>query len=137
MMRRVVLWNLEGAAAVVLEPTGIVYSNQTCGHACLQPEAEGILIPFNDDPPLDEPEGALWRRLSRLLEGAHSLTPDLANAVDAALAAQPNTKCARVDHSRLADSHEAWIYVDLDGATSGLLEGFGKSKAVLTWPNSD
>lgn len=65
------------------------------------------------------------------------LTPDLADGVDAALAAEPDTRCARVDRSRLNDSHEAWVYVDLDGAATDLLRGFGRSKAVLTWPNSD
>jgi hypothetical protein len=36
-----------------------------------------------------------------------------------------------VDRSRLKDSHEAWDYVDLDGAASGLLSGFGRSKPRL------
>jgi uncharacterized protein DUF6210 len=136
-MRRVVLWNLEGAAAIVLEASGVVYSNQTCGNACAQPEAEGILVPFNDDPPLDHPERALWERLARILENAHYLTPRLADKVDAEFAADPDTRCATVDRSRLKDSHESWVYIDLDGTASGLLRGFGRSKAVLTWPNSD
>jgi len=135
--RTVVLWNMEGAAAIVLEASGVVYANQTCGHACVQSEAEGILVPFNDDPPLDEPERALSERLSLILEYAHYLTPALADKIDAAFAAHPDTRCATVDRSRLRDSHEAWIYVDLDGAASGLLSGFGRSKAVITWPNSD
>src|SRR5262245_33146253 len=113
--RKVVLWNMDGAAAIVLEPSGVMYANQTCGHACVQSEAEGVLVPFNDDPPLEHPERALSERLSLLLENAHYLTPDLADEIDAALAAQPDTRCATVDRARLRDSHEAWIYIDLDG----------------------
>lgn len=114
-----------------------MYSNQTCGHACAHSEAEGVLVAFNDDPPLDEPDRALWRRLSRLLENAPSLTTHLADSVDAELAAHVDTRCARVDRARLVDSHEAWVYVDLDGDASDFLTGFGHVKAVLTWRNSD
>jgi hypothetical protein len=128
---------MEGAAAIVLEASGVVYSNQTCGNACAQPEAEGILVPFNDASPLGQSEQAFWERLARILENAHYLTPHLADQVDAELAADPDTRCATVDRSRLKDSHESWIYIDLDGTASGLLSGFGRSKAVLTWPNSD
>ena len=135
--RRVTLWNVEGVVAIVLERSGVIYTNQTCGHACAHPEAEGVLVPFNDDPSLDEPEQALWCRLGEILENAHYLTPALADRVDAALASRPDTRCARVDRSRLADSHEAWVYVDITPDPSGLLQGFGEVKAILTWPNSD
>jgi hypothetical protein len=135
--RRVTLWNVEGVVAIVLESSGVIYSNQTCGHACMQPEEEGVLVPFNDDPPLDEPEKALWQRLRSILEHAHYLTPDLADRVDTTLADQPDTRCARVDRSRLDDSHESWVYVDIAADASSLLSGFGQAKAVLTWPNSD
>lgn len=135
--RRVALWNLEGVVAIVLESSGVTYSNQTCGHACAQPEAEGILIPFNDDPPLDEPERALCYRLRSILENAHYLTPELADRVDAVLAVDADTRCATVDRERLDDSHESWIYVDIAPEPSGLLRGFGHVKAILTWPNSD
>jgi hypothetical protein len=135
--RRVVLWNVEGVVAIVLERSGVTYTNQTCGHVCMQPEAEGILVPFNDDAPLDEPDRALHYRLARTLESAHWLTPELADQVDSVLAGSPETRGATVDRSRLRDSHEAWVYVDLRADACDLLTGFGSTKAVLTWPNSD
>ncbi|GAB4214475.1 MAG: hypothetical protein OHK0012_12600 [Synechococcales cyanobacterium] len=135
--RTVVLWNLEGIAAIILEPSNVKYSNQTCGHACIQSSAEGILIPFNDDTPLHAPERALWRRMSALLENVQQLTPDLADQVDGLLAMDAMTRCATVDRDRLTDSHESWVYIDLDTEASGLLTGFQKAKAVLTWQNSD
>jgi hypothetical protein len=135
--RRVVLWNLEGVVAVLLSPSGVVYTNQTCGHACMQPEAEGILIPFNNDPPLDDPNSSVCRRLSDLLQGVQWLTLELADQIDFVLAGTPETSCAKVDRTRLKDSHESWVYVDLEAEKSDLLMGFGPVRAVLTWPNSD
>jgi len=123
--RTVALWNLEGVAAILLEASGVTYANQTGGHACLQSCAEGILIPFNDDTPLEDPDNALCRRLSRLLESAQFLTPTLADQIDVALATDSHTKCATVDRDRLRDSHEAWVYVDLRLEADGLLQGPG------------
>lgn len=39
---------LETACLIVNYPTGVKYSNQSGGHACAQPEAEGYIIPFQD-----------------------------------------------------------------------------------------
>ena len=48
-MKKVALYNLSGVAAVVPMKTGVTYTNQVGGGACLHPELEGILVPFNDD----------------------------------------------------------------------------------------
>lgn len=136
-IRRVTLWNLEGVAAIILEPSGTIYSNQTCGNTCLQPEAEGVLVPFNNDPPPAEPAEALWCKLRGILENVHALTDELADRVDAELAAHPDTRIATVDRTRLDRSHEAWVFVDIDPEPECLLQGFGKTRAILTWPNSD
>jgi len=128
---------MEGVSAILLESSGVIYSNQTGGCACTRPEAEGILVPFNNDPPLDSPEKALWRRLRSILENAPYLTPELADRVDAVLADDPDTHFAKVDRSRLRDSHESWVYVEIAADASFLLRGFGPAKAILTWPNSD
>jgi hypothetical protein len=135
--RTVTLWNLEGLAAIVCEASGVVYTNQTGGHVCLQDEVEGVLVPFNDDPPRDDPEQAVSRRLSRLLEGVTALTPALADDVDRELARHPWTRSATVNRELLAESHEAWVHVILNGAATDFLAGFGRCLAVLTWPNSD
>jgi hypothetical protein len=48
----------------------------------------------------------------------------------------------RVDRSRLAESHEAWVHVTIAGEEPGphpVFEGFGPypRPEILTWPNSD
>lgn len=44
-----------------------------------------------------------------------------------------------VDWKRLAESHEAWVYVDISpvGDPIPLFANFGSAKGVLTWENSD
>lgn len=135
--REVRLWDVIGVVAVILEESGVVYTNQTCGGACMQPREEGVLIPFNNDPPLDEPEQSLEFKLSKLLANVERMTPEYADRIDAILAEFPTTRWARVDRSRLKDSHEAWVYVDLREDEFSSLKDFGECKAVLTWPNSD
>ena len=53
----------------------------------------------------------------------------------------------QVDRARLAESMEAWGFVEaetpersefsLEGPYGGSPRGFGRSTGVLTWPNSD
>src|SRR5688572_11124667 len=47
------LWGLPDAALVVVERSGALYTNQVMGHACVQAEAEGILVPLSPDYPVD------------------------------------------------------------------------------------
>ena len=131
------LWNAIGALAIILRKSGVIYTNQVGGASCAKPKEEGFLIPFNDDAPLDQPEGALVKRLSALLENYMYLKDEEADAIDAILASYPDTACARVDRTRLRDSMEAWVYVDIEEPHDSLFQGFGRCKAVLTWPNSD
>jgi hypothetical protein len=130
------LWHEPGVLLIILEETGIIYENQTCGCACYQSSAEGILVPFNNDPPLDQPELSTAAQLSSLLEGAHYLTNE-ADRIDAILASDWVTRCARVDRFRLRDSGEAWVYVNITEEADSFLTGFGNCRGVLTWQNSD
>ncbi|EMN00850.1 hypothetical protein LEP1GSC021_4612 [Leptospira noguchii str. 1993005606] len=42
------LWGMENIGLIIEYQTGIIYSNQTGGYACLQPEVEGFLVPLED-----------------------------------------------------------------------------------------
>jgi len=63
--------------------------------------------------------------------------PIIADKVDEILSNCGFKNCIRVDRTKLESSHEAWVYVDIDGEKTDFLDGFGRCKAVLTWQNSD
>ena len=64
-----------------------------------------------------------------------------AEHVDHILSLSPETSYLKVDRTRLDDSREAWIYVNVFEPTgdpdSARISGFGKCKGVLVWGNSD
>ena len=135
--RTIRLWNAEGVLAIILCPSGVTYTNQTCGTFCLHPSAEGVLAPFNTDSLAEEFERSLAYKLGSYLRNVARLDEELADNIDRILGAHLDTRVASVDRSRLADSHESWIYVDLEEPPDALYAGFGRCKAVLTWSNSD
>ncbi len=134
------LWNAEGVYLIILQQSGVFYTNQVGGGACLHPEVEGILLPFNNDFLYGSSTENLYLQLSQLLENWMYLTNELANKVDILLAKYPETKCVSIDRTKLKKSMEAWVYVDIkenEHDTFRLFKGFGKTKGILTWPNSD
>jgi hypothetical protein len=137
---RVCLWNMRGVALILSTKSGVFYWNQTCGHVCLQSEAQGVLVPLNTDPPLDEPELEVEHQLAAATRNQHHLSEVVADRVDAILASSSYTSCVRVDRLRLYDSHEAWVYVEVIPGVPGdsPLVGFEEAReGVLTWQNSD
>ena len=136
-LRHASLDGLSQAALIVLMPSGVAYNAVVGGTWCRQEIAEGVLVPFDNDPSLAAPELALHAQLRKLLWEIVGLTNELADAVDHLLSKHRFTIGARVDRARLAESTEAWVYVDLRETDHSLLRGFGNCKAVLTWPNSD
>ena len=101
------LYALNGPGLIILAPTGVAYLNQAGGYLCAQCVEEGAFVP------LDLYAVGLLPELQRLLELVEHLTPDHADALDALLARFPTTQSIRVDRTRLDDSMEAWVYVDL------------------------
>jgi hypothetical protein len=138
LCRRVSLYELEQLALIILEESKVIYSNQAGGHYCLQPEAEGVLVVLSADYSLVEHKAALvWERLTAVFGGASSYTTEVqAEEIDDLLSFYLVTNNINVDRTRLKDSYEAWVYVDIQGDSS-IIEGFGSCKGILTWPNSD
>ncbi|WP_045234519.1 DUF6210 family protein [Deinococcus pimensis] len=129
---------LEQAALIVRMPSGVHYTNQTGGTSCHHPEAEGVLVPLEDEnswfqkqlEAIFEPAGATV--------GRSGLTTATADALDELLRGQQEISI-RVDRARLLESEEAWVYVHVHPRESELpiMQGFGVREAVLTWLNSD
>jgi hypothetical protein len=142
------LWESCGLGLILASPTGVLYTNQTGGYACLQPTLEGAFVPLCDGgrvsggPP--DPEARL---LGYFLGDKHrgqgavnGLDLDDADFIDETLNRASFPQSIRVDRRRLHDSHEAWVWVIVcESETGGLFEGFGEvpRSGVLTWGNSD
>src|SRR5262249_23681700 len=50
-----------GIGIILEHPSGVIYSNQTMGNACNQPEVEGVFVPFDAED--------AWQRLAAHFEG--------------------------------------------------------------------
>ena len=137
------LWQSRSLGLIVRHPSGVRYTNQTGGYACLHPEIEGVYVPLAD---------AYSEQVSRLAEhfvtrwGGHcydGIDAETADFIEQVLRTSWVAENLQVDRTRLEDSHEAWIYVRVPGsADSGNprlqpFSGFLDAEGVLTWENSD
>jgi hypothetical protein len=117
----------------------VQYRNQVGGVVCWQAEQEGIIAPldFGDDVAA-QIEGCPFPN------GRQGITEEIADVLDAIFASRPSTSIFKVDRTRLDESWEAWVYVTISRSPEfktpgvpGLIYGFGATRGVLTWPNSD
>ncbi|MGI8654247.1 MAG: DUF6210 family protein [Pyrinomonadaceae bacterium] len=136
------LWLLDGIGLIISHPSGVSYSNQTGGYACLHPEMEGAFIPLIDE---------LINQQAKLLEyftgskwnGAcfRGIDEETAGFIDEVLGSSLYTKRLKVNREKLADSHEAWIHITIltDDKEDELKEfnGFSSDSGIVTWSNSD
>jgi Family of unknown function (DUF6210) len=141
------LFDIEGVGMIINYPSGVVYSNQTGGTSCLQPELEGCWVPFRTIYPItgkNQPDkiltdhfcGPKWRG-----NGATSgIDNEEADIIDSLLEDCRFSGVVKVDRSKLKDSHEAWVFLQiLADDPEETFSGFNPypRAAVLTWPNSD
>ena len=134
----VLLYELGGLALIVPASTGIVYRNQTGGHACLLCGQEGYLIPL---------AGVIAEKCDRLLSHftgpkwggwcSERIDEETAAFIDHVLAEMPGRDEITVDRTKLDLSWEAWVHVRIAGQLLALLEHARPTHAILTWPNSD
>jgi hypothetical protein len=134
----VFLYEISGLALIVPASTGIVYRNQTGGHACLPSQAEGYLVPF---------AGEMQERCDRL--PSHFTGPkwggwcseridvETADEIDTVLADVFRRDQIVVDRAKLDMSWEAWVHVKIVSPLLSLVEHAEPTEAILTWPNSD
>lgn len=125
---------------VIEHPSGVVYQNQVGGNVCEQARLEGVLAPLGLEPSNVE-------RIMRCSYGMQGITAGTADIIDSILASDSEGKYVKVDRGRLDECLEAWVYVIVESPMSpdpmetpeffGGWCGFGRARAVLTWPNSD
>ena len=138
-MKKVTLYNLSGVAAVVPMKTGVIFTNQVGGIACLHPELEGVLVPFNDDYEQEDYKLSLEYQLREIFteNGWGKIIPKQANEIDALLKTFPDTSCAVVNRTKLEESYESWVWCNVVESEHCCLENFGNVEIVLTWCNND
>lgn len=137
------LYESAGLGLILLWPTGVLYSNQTGGTSCLHPQAEGAYLPLANALTVQEElllahfTGPKWR-------GAcdRGIDEETAAEVERILGLSHVTRelGLRVDRTRLAQSHEAWVHVEIAAQPEtdlALLGSIPASQGILTWANSD
>ncbi len=146
------LYDHVGTGVIIEHPTGVAYSNQAGGTACLHPSIEGAFVPFRNYVQFDDLR--FWSPDNDLREyfegpkhrgtGATSgLDEDDADFIDNVLTQAHVDHWLQVDRGRLKESCEAWVFVtvsrDYGDADTGISSGFGPypKLGVLTWGNSD
>ncbi|NOK09641.1 DUF6210 family protein [Corallococcus exercitus] len=137
------LYDSTSLGLILLWPTGILYSNQTGGSMCLQPQAEGAFLPLVDELVAQEDllrqhfTGPKWRGAC-----GNGIDEETAQEIDRILGLSSVTRelGLRVDRARLEESHEAWVYVEVPAQPENRLaslERIPASQGILTWANSD
>jgi Family of unknown function (DUF6210) len=131
-----------GIGVIISWPSGVMYTSQTGGVANLKPRLEGVYVPLTETLKGTQQllsahfTGPKWR--GNCYRGIDDETADF---IDATLRSTSKRHLIRVDRERLADSHEAWVYVRVDEPPRGpvfpAFSGFGAARGVLTWLNSD
>lgn len=135
----ILLYGLQSVGLIIPCASGVVYQNQTGGYACLQDTAEGVFVPLDSDPTNHyEALNDFFFKGKWAGYCMNGIDGETADFIDATLARVSVHSGIKVNWSRMKDSHEAWVHVTLaDPSSTGLLEGFGATQAILTWPNSD
>lgn len=147
-MNKVVVLYLSEIALLVSWKSGVTYRDQVGGHVCYQAEMEGILVPLDFNENIEQAIEFLPYPSVR-----KGISKEIGMAIDAFLKSSISANFISVDFSRLEESWEAWIYVNVDspsleeGVDSRMnninplpyrpVYGFGRSYGVLTWANSD
>lgn len=141
------LYNIEHLGLVIIMSSGVVYTNQTGGYACLQPSVEGVYVPLSAD------NSEILTQLMEFFTGSKwngacctGIDGETADFIDNLLGQSPSIRYLTedlsfisVDRTLLHESHEAWVFVNIFQPTTEatIINGFGNTKGVLTWPNSD
>jgi hypothetical protein len=134
------LFDYTDLGLIILFPSGVLYSNQSGGYACLHPVEEGVFVPISieiinlSDSLTMYFTGSKWRGWC-----AYGIDEQTADFIDQILQTTSGTNFLKVDRTKLSDSYEAWVYVDISEPNDQVpsIIGFGECKGVLTWLNSD
>ncbi|WP_379139124.1 DUF6210 family protein [Paenibacillus sp. sgz500958] len=131
--REINLYGLEQIALIIKSKSGVTYTNQAGGYACIQPSVEGILTIVDDDTK------TMLKELSEYTINKTTFNIDDAEFIDKLLQSNSGGKFLEIDRSKLEFSMEAWIHViiNYEKTENTILKGFNETQGILTWNNSD
>lgn len=134
--------NGPGLGLIILHSSGVFYTHETGGYACHPSLAQGVFAPLHREADDDQEALLIAHFTGPKWNGwcSDSIDEQDADYVDYVLSLAPATLYLKVDRTRLADSREAWIYVDVHEPTYSELapiSGFGECKGIFIWGNSD
>ena len=132
-----------GLGLIILQSSGAFYTHEIGGYGCHPAQAEGVFVPLHRDPDDDQERlltdhftGTKWNGWCNA-----GIDEETAGYVDQVLSLSPETSYLTVDRTRLAESEEAWIYVDVhepaELSAHAPIHGFGECKGIFVWSNSD
>ncbi|MCA9882794.1 MAG: hypothetical protein H6670_00310 [Anaerolineaceae bacterium] len=108
----VILYDSCGLGLIIKYPSGVLYSNQAGGYACMQPAEEGIYVPLsNDGFNLDQIFYKYFTGPKWMGGCANGIDDETADFIDEQLKTYLPASIIRVDRDRMKDSYEAWVYV--------------------------
>lgn len=160
------LYGLTQLALIILGESNVFYTNQAGGYSCCQLREEGWLAIIGEDYDMSK---KVADSLGKYVENKVGLTIEDADYIDSVFRNDDTTFFLSVDRTRLQNSMEAWLYVNIDEQPPVPIEafkfgvgtwkeqrewydsqfkhiknpqgfpfyGFGKTRGVLTWFNSD
>lgn len=113
MPRRIIrLYDLEELALIIEHPTGVFYTNQAGGVACVQPEIEGVLVPIGNACNVEDKLEAFFANATRLQPSDADTLDTILRVPEEPYVVTP-TFFLEVDRSKLAESMEAWLHVTI------------------------
>lgn len=127
------LVGFDGIGLIISFPSGVIYTNQVGGFGCFHPEMEGFFVPLSLGH-----KNILFALQQHFKGNWHHIENSDADIIDKLLRTD-EFEFVKVDRSKMNESFEAWIYIDIEQLSRDLqlLNGFGNTKGVLTWMNSD
>lgn len=130
-----------GLGLIILRPSGVFYTHEAGGYGCHPELAQGVYAPLHRQTEDDQESLLIAHFCGPKWNGwcSDSIDEQTADYVDYVLSLAPATHYLKVDRTRLDDSKEAWIYVNVAEPTDehAPVSGFGPCKGVFVWGNSD
>ncbi len=127
------LFDFDGIGLIISFPSGVIYTNQVGGLGCFHPELEGVFAPLSLGN-----KKILFALRQHFRGNWQHIEDSDAELIDKLLRSD-GFEFIKVDRMKLNESFEAWVYVDIEQLSRDLqlLNGFGNTKGILTWMNSD
>lgn len=132
------LYDSAGIGLIIKHPSGVRYTNQVGGTACLQWEAEGVYVPLYSEiiPQAhmlrDHFTGHKWKGAC-----SNGIDDETADLIDEILWKNIITRFIKVDRTKLDDCVEAWIHVNISAPPEKPVVNYDEDSGTGIAPDGD